>query len=86
MRTYNDDYCKACRAFSRHLYGKGQVQVLVMEKEKLAARFITSEIVNYPRGRTSGRELTRSMKEQSCRDFKRPWNLWGILAEGDEHA
>lgn len=38
-----------------------------MEKEKIGGQItITSEIVNYPGvERTSGRELTRSMKEQA---------------------
>lgn len=46
---------------------RARYRVLVMEKEKIGGQItITSEIVNYPGvERTSGRELTRSMKEQA---------------------
>lgn len=46
---------------------RARYKVLVMEKEKIGGQItITSEIVNYPGvERTSGRELTHSMKEQA---------------------
>lgn len=46
---------------------RARYKVLVMEKEKIGGQItITSEIVNYPGvERTSGRELTQSMKEQA---------------------
>ncbi|MCC8027876.1 MAG: FAD-dependent oxidoreductase [Clostridium sp.] len=46
---------------------RARYKVLVMEKEKIGGQItITSEIVNYPGvERTSGKELTHSMKEQA---------------------
>ncbi len=46
---------------------RARYKVLVMEKEKIGGQItITSEIVNYPGvERTSGKELTNSMKEQA---------------------
>lgn len=46
---------------------RAKYKVLVMEKEKIGGQItITSEIVNYPGvERTSGKELTNSMKEQA---------------------
>lgn len=46
---------------------RARYKVLVMEKEKIGGQItITSEIVNYPGvERTSGRDLTQSMKEQA---------------------
>lgn len=46
---------------------RARYKVLVLEKEKIGGQItITSEIVNYPGiERTSGRELTQSMKEQA---------------------
>lgn len=63
---------------------RARYRVLVMEKEKIGGQItITSEIVNYPGvERTSGRELTRSMKEQSCRDFIKAMESLGHSAEG----
>ena len=46
---------------------RARYRVLLMEKEKIGGQItITSEIVNYPGvERTSGKELTHSMKEQA---------------------
>ena len=46
---------------------RARYKVLVMEKEKIGGQItITAEIVNYPGvERTSGKELTQSMKEQA---------------------
>lgn len=46
---------------------RARYKVLVMEKEKIGGQItITAEVVNYPGvGRTSGTELTQTMKEQA---------------------